>query len=395
MRVLMLLDNPATNDGRVQRESEALAQNGHDVTLVCLRSDKSPDSEIRNGVRVERTIDGRRLFDIKDRSYAKQLAATLNTHPIPDVLHTHDREMLHVATELLKLQPQVSFVHDIHEVHFSYPVVVHGRSPLLHFKSWLVHRLRIAREARDMRIVDRFITVNDSVEVLLRNRFRLPRKGVVVRNVPSFVPLPARRRFLHEELGIPADKKILVFIGANVSARVLNLEQAVREVAELTDVAFVFVCADNANKRQFQAAIEQMGMKNCFFRGLVPPSDIPRYLAACDAGIVPTWNKKNLSYWYALDNKLFDYVMAGIPVLATRQPEYLKIVESYGVGVCVDPDTPGAYRDGLETILGNPTAYQVAIEKARTDLNWDNESRKLLDLYKELSIALRVPAKCH
>ena len=384
MRVLMLLDNPATNDSRVQRESETLAAAGHETTLVCTASANSPKEETRNGVLIRRSIDPLRVFDIKDARYGKELAASLASEYRPDVLHTHDREMLRVARHFLRCQPDPMFIHDVHEMHFSFPLISHGKSWSIRLKSWATHRIRVAREARDMKIVRRFITVNSSIEKALRARFRLPRPGVVLRNVPALVPLPPRSRILHEKLGIPSGQKILVFIGANVYPKVLNLEQVVLEMASVPDVALVFICGDNANKRELERWISGQGVKNCFFHGLVPPEQIPAYLAGCDAGLVPTWNKKNLSYWLALDNKLFDYVMAGIPVLATAQPEYRAVVEAYHLGVCVNPDEPGAYRSGLSQIRAQPEAYQPDLQKARLELNWNQESRKLLDLYGEV-----------
>ena len=108
------------------------------------------------------------------------------------------------------------------------------------------------------------------------------------------------------------------------------------------------------------------------------------YLCDCDAGLVPTWNKKDLSYWYSLDNKLFSYLMAEIPLLATAQPEYKMIVEKYSVGVCVNPDEPNAYINGFREILIKADELQRNIRVAKSELNWEVESKKLLEMYSDL-----------
>jgi glycosyltransferase involved in cell wall biosynthesis len=113
-------------------------------------------------------------------------------------------------------------------------------------------------------------------------------------------------------------------------------------------------------------------------------NEIPFYLSSADAGLVPTWNKKDLSYWYALDNKLFEYLVSGIPVLATQQPEYRQIVEKYTIGVCVNPENKNAYLDGFWEILNRKDVFRTNVRKATLELNWEKESLKLLGFYKIL-----------
>jgi hypothetical protein len=97
---------------------------------------------------------------------------------------------------------------------------------------------------------------------------------------------------------------------------------------------------------------------------------------------VPTWNKKDLSYWYALDNKLFDYVLAQIPILATVQPEYQKIISQYKIGICINPDEKNAYLNGFDQVLANN--YSEPLKAALEILNWDQEKLKLKDFLSSL-----------
>lgn len=383
IRILMLLDNPFTNDRRVQRESETLAAAGYDITLACSKGNNAPVSEIRNGVKIERIFDSEPLFDVKNRSYAPAMARVLADKYNPHILHTHDREMLHIAKYFLKLKPQVKYIHDIHEMHFSFPVITEGASISVRIKSRLVHELRVLRERKDMHIVDRFITVNESLEENLRNEYKLKKKGTVIRNIPEFIEKPANEDLIRKHFGIASDVKILCFIGANIYPKVLNLEQIINEVGNQNGLALVFICADNTNKKMVEAYTKEKGMTNVYFHPLLKPIDIPKYLASVDVGLVPTWNKKNLSYWYALDNKLFEYMMSEIPILATDQPEYIRIVDRFNIGITVNPDESGAYLNGLKEILKQYDIYKPRLKQAKQELNWDKEKLKLLDLYKE------------
>src|SRR5205085_10913814 len=132
---------------------------------------------------------------------------------------------------------------------------------------------------------------------------------------------------IREKFKIAAESKILVFIGANIYTKTLNLEQVMDEVGNQPNISFVFISSFKAGKVELENRAKEKGYTNIYFHPLLKPSEINNYLSSCDAGLVPTWNKKYLSYWYALDNKLFEYLMAEIPILATIQPEYKNIVE--------------------------------------------------------------------
>lgn len=91
-----------------------------------------------------------------------------------------------------------------------------------------------------------------------------------------------------------------------------------------------------------------------------------------------------MSYWLGLENKLFHYVMAELPILASAQPEHREIIEKYKIGVCVNADQPNAYYNGFLDLEKNHDEYKSNVVKAKKILKWENEREKLLDLYKEL-----------
>ena len=205
-----------------------------------------------------------------------------------------------------------------------------------------------------------------------------------MRNIPEKSNTVDKTNILREKFGIPGTTKILVFIGANIYARTLNLEQVIDEFANVKDKAIVFICGENKNAEPIHEYVRAKNAGNVFFHGLIAPSEIPLFLSSADAGLVPTWNKNDMSYWYALDNKLFEYINAGIPVLATQQPEYRNIVENYNCGVCVNPDEKGAYLIGFNYILDHYAELQAKANSASEILTWENERGKLVELYKSL-----------
>lgn len=380
MRVLMLLDNPFVADRRVRGEATALAAAGHDVTVVAMQAEGRAASEVVDGVRVRRMI-GPAIFGVKRPRYVTALAREIAREPT-DVIHCHDHWMLNLGVRVKRLRPRALLVYDSHELFGHWPLnLAAGAGTFLRLKSKLVRAYCVRRERANAAHIDRLVTVNPSLARELERDFALARPATVVRNIPPAAALPKGDTTIRDALGIPAAQRILVCIGARLHARTLNLEQVMAELAGREDVALVLVSGDHRDLQQFAAA---KGYANVRFHPFVPPERLASVLSGCDVGLVPTWNKKDLSYWYALDNKLFEYIVAGIPVLATQQPEYRRVVEEHGVGVCVDPDQPGAYSAGLSAILGAYDEWRERVRAARLVLNWQAEQGRLLELYDEL-----------
>jgi glycosyltransferase involved in cell wall biosynthesis len=132
------------------------------------------------------------------------------------------------------------------------------------------------------------------------------------------------------------------------------------------------------------AYVQRAGYDNVFFHPAIPRDEVVDRLAECDVGVVPTWNPGRLSYWLALDNKIFDYLMAGIPVLATRQPEYLRLVDEHGIGVCVDPEDEPGFWGGYLSLMGDYEAFVGKARAARRVLNWEREREGLIELYRRI-----------
>jgi glycosyltransferase involved in cell wall biosynthesis len=248
----------------------------------------------------------------------------------------------------------------------------------------MARRVAIWRERTDARRADFVVTVNDSLADDLQQYLDRRERPVVLRNAPSLVPLPTPSRRLREAFSIRGHERILVFIGGRLHSRTLNLERVLTEFRVRPDVALVFISREPLAGNEVRAFAQRHGCANAHFHEAIPPEDVISVLASADVGLVPTWNRRDLSYWYALDNKLFDYVAAGLPVLATAQPEYRRIVEGYGVGVCVDPDEPDAYGRGFDAIVANQAAFRMASQAARVQLSWEREEPQLVALYDRM-----------
>ena len=109
-------------------------------------------------------------------------------------------------------------------------------------------------------------------------------------------------------------------------------------------------------------------------------------MAAAEIGVVtflPTPNHVD-----AQPNKMFEYMAAGLPIVASNFALWQRIVAENRCGICVDPASPVDIARGVEALLNDPVkcramgrAGREAIEKR---CHWLQEGEKLVQLYREL-----------
>ena len=148
------------------------------------------------------------------------------------------------------------------------------------------------------------------------------------------------------------------------------------------------VLGDGRARSALEALASELGLsKRVHFPGYVPLEELLSYTASADIGLSLIQNTSP-SYYYALPNKILEYVMAGLPVVASDFPEMRRIVQEYEVGEVVsDPSSSQEVAAAIVKILQDPERYQQMrsnTRRAAEILNWENEQRKLFSLYDEL-----------
>ena len=90
----------------------------------------------------------------------------------------------------------------------------------------------------------------------------------------------------------------------------------------------------------------------------------------------------------AQPNKMFEYMSAGLPVIASNFPLWASIINGNKCGICIDPLDPNQISKAINTLVDNPELAQYLGENGRkaviSKYNWHVEEQKLLELYKEL-----------
>lgn len=224
-------------------------------------------------------------------------------------------------------------------------------------------------------------TVNGSIAHLLRDRFQ---RVEVIRNYP----LSSRCEqdaLLREQLGVPPGKFLLLSQGGLQRGR--GAFMILDAVQSRVDVAVVFL-GDGPLKGEIAAYAEILGMpRRVFFLPAVPVSDLPAYTASADIGLCVIENLGR-SYYLSLPNKLFEYVMAGVPVVASDFPELGAVVREEKVGLTCDPGKPESIRAAIDKLLDDRETREkctAACLTARDRFNWEHEEKRLLQIAEEIT----------
>jgi glycosyltransferase involved in cell wall biosynthesis len=364
MRLLLLTPAELTRDVRARRCAVAARERGWDVDGVCGQiSGLSPAA--LEGVHVVRT--GRRgrahaLWSAGSgaargaaaselRALARlarlvprtaRLVAAARGLPRPDVVHAHDLDTLPAAW-LVARRGRSRLVYDAHELYseFEHPV------------PRLARRLTLALEGALARRADAVVTVSEGIAAELAARLRLRERPLVVLNAPARAEAPGP--------GANGGPLRAVYQGGLGPGRELDdlLAAAGAEGVELT---LRISLADPDVLRRTVAA-----------RGLaervrvldpVPPEDAVGALAGFDAGIIfdrPRTRNGELSF----PNKLFEYLMAGLAVVAPRLEEIGPLLDGERVGVTYEPDRPEALAGALERLAADPALLAELRGRAR------------------------------
>ena len=94
----------------------------------------------------------------------------------------------------------------------------------------------------------------------------------------------------------------------------------------------------------------------------------------------------SMSAHRSLPIKFFEYVAAGLPMVVSGIPELRRMVEEYQIGLVCDPDDPQDIADKINQMLKPETLarYRENVQKARAELNWEHEEKKLIDIYRNI-----------
>jgi hypothetical protein len=132
---------------------------------------------------------------------------------------------------------------------------------------------------------------------------------------------------------------------------------------------------------------EELGWKNrILLTGCIALEKLPEFTIQADVGI--SIEKLNgLSYTYALPNKVFDYVQAGLPVLVSSMREVVELNDQFEFAQVIETVSPTEISAGINELFKTDEHYALIkknAENASIVLNWSSEEAKLLPVFERI-----------
>lgn len=233
-------------------------------------------------------------------------------------------------------------------------------------------------EAALIRRVAGVVCVSDSIADWYANRYRIARP-VVVRNVPdpSVQRAAATPHPLRQRLGLGPDAQIFLYQGGFFAGR--RLEQFVRVFAAERGFRHLVLMGYGELGPELERAAATHS--NIHVVPAVPPAEVLAHSADADVGLVGV-DDACLSYRYSLPNKLFEFLGAGLPVIAPKFPEMERVIAAHGCGVTVGP-SDADWRDAIAAVPRDWRAQlAAATAAAAASITWAEEGAKFVAAHR-------------
>jgi len=338
---------------------------GYDITLIAQHK--------RN-----ETVDGAKIIALPKaknrvhRMFGLPLKASLLAlKQKADICHFHDPELIPAGVFLKIMGKKV--IYDIHE---NYARQILSKPYLPKITRNAIACLTKTIEYISSNIFDGIITATDDI---LKN-FTHHKKAVSIRNFPTLSTFLYAKKFNDNE----SDVFNLIYIGGLDEIR--GISQIIKGL-ELIDSngQFKLILCGKFYPTDYEKEVRGLkGFEKVEYLGWKDPHDIPEFLSRADVGIICFLPEPN--HIKAMPNKLFEYMAAGLPVIASNFPLWKEIVEGNKCGICVDPLKPMEIAKAIKYLMEYPRIRKKMGENGRGAIlekfNWENESKKLLALYE-------------
>ena len=387
-QVVMMVVSDLRIDPRVEREARSLAAADYVVEVICPQTydGGKPPPKLDWGPNVTiHFLHWSAASFMNDRPgyLADQIyQAALQFKPL--VFHSHDLSTAYAGLAAARVTG-ANLVVDFHEwfsenVHWDASISKWSPYP----DGWKQELQEL--ETRCLTEASATITVCDSIADAMVEELG-GRRPIIVRNIPNLKAIPTKTYpSLKAQLGLPESAFVLLWQGGTGPTRLIEPIIQALEFAPRCTFVIRGPSLDLFGKDYLELASKHGVKERLILEGPVPSRDVTAAARGADAGI---WTLPELcrNFTYALPNKLFEYIAAGLPLLAANYPEARRLVTTHDVGLTFEPYDPQSIAAAINRLIDEPdlrARFQANTSVALTQLNADYEWQKLVELYDRL-----------
>ncbi|WP_299735200.1 glycosyltransferase [uncultured Endozoicomonas sp.] len=284
-----------------------------------------------------------------------------------DLINIHSLGLLPLGY-FLKIFYKARLIYDTHELETE----TNGLNGLRKKLAKIIERFLIDK-------VDHIFVVSENIADWYQKKYGIQRPTVVM-NAPKSYTVE-NNQYFRNKFELREDQLIVLYQGGLAPGRGIDLLLETFSLRTDDKVIIVFM-GYGVLEKLIQDTADKYN--TVFFHKAVQPKDLLNYTASADIGISPISNTC-LSYYFCMPNKLFEYAMAGLPVLVSNMKEMREFVEKYRIGWVIEDETIDSINQAIDKIVGSDmrkfknNARLAALENA-----WEHQALKMLVDYNFL-----------
>jgi glycosyltransferase involved in cell wall biosynthesis len=363
--------NPIDYERRIQNQAGSASEAGYNVWIVAMGKPFEKNQEKKENYLLWRILTPYyRGGPLKFLHFNWKVVLFLFKKR-PDIIHCHDLWVLPAAV-LPAIFTKCKLIYDAHEYYPGLEIFTRNK---IKKKIWILFEyLAITR-------VDILLTVSEPLAKLYREKYPRLKQTEVIRNLPK-KEIP-KKKFNIPNLN-PRYKKIILYQGHFRPGR--GLENLIDSLPQVPEAQLVLIGGGELEEK-LRRRIEKCQLKDrVIFAGYIATDQLISATACADLGIA-LFEPTSINYAYALPNKFFEYIMAGIPVLASNIDTFQTYIDEYKVGLTVDPFNVGEIANTINLMISNVerlNEWRKNTKEVSKKLNWEMESKKMNRIYEDI-----------
>lgn len=404
MNILMATADHLMIDRRILQEAKSLVEQGNSVTLLAGFECAHRESYTLDGIKIERFVfdwgDSRftslaRRFSLRPgskaysftwklfRLWANRIAKIncfeqfvldrLQEYQV-DILHVHDYPMLAPAVALAQIR-KVPLIYDAHELYYA-----QTQLPLKIQKKYSNREAILIHHAKTV------ITVNPYIAKLMADRYQVTEPQVIL-NAAPYRPKDTSNA-LRTRFGLKETDKIVLYQGWISEHR--GIDRIIEAASFFSAGTYLVIVGYGDYEKYLQTLVQDKKLTDrVYFYGGVPSDELHALTCDADLGIIPYYGVDENNH-FCSPNKLFEFAVAGLPMLSNNLPFLHDIITRYGNGILADLNSPQRIANEINKIFSDEHLLEnlrTASQKAGKEMNWGVEEQKLLNIYQKLGHA--------
>lgn len=363
-KIIVSVTNDLVTDQRVNRVCSSLLALNFEVLLV--------GRKLNNSLPINRKYQTKRFSLLFNKGFL--FYANYNIRLFffllfskSTILWSNDLDTL-PANYLVSKLKGVKLVYDSHEYFTEVPELVNRprvQKVWQQIEKWIFPKLK------------NVITVSNEIANAYHNKYHV--KSTVIRN------LPFKNKTFYKVKDIKKEGYHLVLYQGSVNVN-RGIEPLVKAM-KFVDKTKLYIIGDGDIFDEIVSIVRTLNLEDkVTLLGKIPFELLPHYTFQADLGVSLEENV-GLNYKYALPNKLFDYINAGLPVLTSNLPEMEAVVKKYEIGETISLVNPKTIAEKINELFSNKEKLNIYAQnslKAKEELCWENEEQKLQDFVNEI-----------